>query len=52
MGRVRDVVKERNMYGKTLAALAAALTITGCTTNPYTGEQQASKTNKYFSKPR
>lgn len=35
------------MNGKTLAAVAAALTITGCTTNPYTGEQQASKTATY-----
>jgi outer membrane protein OmpA-like peptidoglycan-associated protein len=35
------------MHGKTLLAVAAALTIAGCTTNPYTGEQQASKTASY-----
>ena len=35
------------MYGKTLLAVAAALAMTGCTTNPYTGEQQASKTATY-----
>ena len=32
---------------KPLAAAAAALVLTACTTNPYTGEQQASKAATY-----
>jgi len=35
------------MYHKPLALAAAALLVSACTTNPYTGEQQASKAATY-----
>ena len=35
------------MHTSRAALLAGLITITGCTTNPYTGEQQASKTATY-----
>lgn len=34
-------------FAKPLAAAAAALLVTACTTNPYTGEQQSSKAATY-----
>jgi outer membrane protein OmpA-like peptidoglycan-associated protein len=34
-------------FNPALLALAACLLVSGCTTNPYTGEQQASKTATY-----
>lgn len=36
-----------NYLSKTLTAIAAASLITACTTNPYTGERQASKAAMY-----
>ena len=35
------------MKGTTITALASVLALAACTTNPYTGEQQASKTATY-----